>query len=92
MFAFYKLNKEVVSYTQVANKGVLYNKLKNTYHSLNETYNSILLGVFEGKSNVDIANDLKLEYEISEERCLMEVNQALDRLCKKGYIVIADET
>ena len=83
----YKLNSEKVLFTQLGDEGVVYDIEKNEYISLNETFFKILKGIEQGNELEIIVNNLCQEYVISEDECTMEVNEALQKLAEKKYII-----
>lgn len=83
----YKLNNEKVLFTQLGDEGVIYDMESNTYISLNETSFKILRYVEEGKETGDIVDQLCREYLISEEECTKEVEEVLDKLKERGYLL-----
>jgi len=83
----YKLNTDKVLFTQLGDEGVVFDTEKNEYISLNETFFKILKGIEQGNELEIIVNNLCQEYAITEEDCTIEVNEALQKLAEKKYII-----
>jgi hypothetical protein len=85
----YEINTEKILFTQLGEEGVIYDMDRNEYLTLNETYFKILKGVEEGQSTMAIVQTLCTEYRISEQECLVEVEEALTALNAKEIILKA---
>ena len=83
----YQINNDKVLFTQLGDEGVVYDTEKNEYISLNETFFKILNGIEQGNELEIIVNNLCQEYAITEEKCTMEVNEALQKLAERKYII-----
>ena len=83
----YKLNEEKVLFTQLGDEGVIYDMEKNEYVSLNETFFSILKYVEEGLEIQAIVSRLCKEYEVGEEECRKEVEEAIGKLEERKFIL-----
>ena len=83
----FQINTDKVLFTQLGDEGVVYDTEKNEYISLNETFFKILKGIEQGNALEIIVNNLCQEYAITEENCTIEVNEALQKLAEKKYII-----
>lgn len=83
----FQINTDKVLFTQLGDEGVVYDTEKNEYISLNETFFKILKGIEQGNELDVIVNNLCQEYIISEDECTLEVNEALQKLAEKKYII-----
>ena len=83
----YQINTDKVLFTQLGDEGVVFDTEKNEYISLNETFFKILKGIEQGNELEIIVNNLCQEYAITEEDCTIEVNEALQKLAEKKYII-----
>jgi hypothetical protein len=83
----YQINTDKILFTQLGDEGVVYDTEKNEYISLNETFFKILKGIEQGNELEVIVNDLCQEYAITKENCTIEVNEALQKLAERTYII-----
>ena len=83
----FQINTDKVLFTQLGDEGVVFDTEKNEYISLNETFFKILKGIEQGNELEIIVNNLCQEYAITEENCTIEVNEALQKLAEKKYII-----
>ncbi|QDK82417.1 PqqD family protein [Spirosoma sp. KCTC 42546] len=84
----YTINSERILFTQLVEEGVVYDTMKNEYVTLNETFFKILKGIDQGKSSREIVAALCQEYNITQDECLRETNEALKVLEEKAYIKV----
>ncbi len=83
----YQINSEKILFTQVGEEGVLYDTENNAYVSVNETLYKILRGISEGLSRGEIIEQLREEYDVSQEQCSEEVDAALEKLAGGKFII-----
>ena len=83
----YQINTDKVLFTQLGDEGVVFDTEKNEYISLNETFFKILKGIEQGNELEIIVNNLCQEYAITEEDCTIEVNETLQKLAERKYII-----
>ncbi|GAB3521483.1 PqqD family protein [Emticicia fontis] len=83
----YTINTEKILFTQLGEEGVLCDIDTNEYISLNETLFKILKGIEEGDNVETIVSNLCKEYNISEEACKADVDEAISKLAAKKYII-----
>jgi trimethylamine:corrinoid methyltransferase-like protein len=83
----YQINADKIIFTQLGDEGVVLDIEKNEYVSLNETLFKILKGIEQSHELEIIVSNLCQEYAITEEKCTLEVNEALQKLAEKKYII-----
>ena len=82
-----QINADKILFTQLGDEGVVFDTEKNEYVSLNETLFKILKGIEQSHELEIIVSNLCQEYAISKENCTLEVNEALQKLAEKKYII-----
>lgn len=83
----YTLNEEKILFTRLGEEGVIYDMEKNEYVSLNETFFSILKYLEEGLEIQVVISRLCEEYEVDEEECRKEVEEAVEKLVERKFIL-----
>ncbi|WP_367914579.1 PqqD family peptide modification chaperone [Leadbetterella sp. DM7] len=83
----YTLNEEKILFTRLGEEGVIYDMEKNEYVSLNETFFSILKYLEEGLEIQAVISRLCEEYEVDEEECRKEVEEAVEKLVERKFIL-----
>jgi hypothetical protein len=83
----YQINTEKILFTQLGDEGVVFDIEKNEYVSLNETLFKILKGIEQSHELDLIVSNLCQEYAISEEKCIVEVNEVIEKLVLRKFII-----
>jgi hypothetical protein len=83
----YQINTEKILFTQLGDEGVVFDIEKNEYVSLNETLFKILKGIEQSQELDLIVSNLCQEYAISEEKCIVEVNEVIGELASRKFII-----
>ncbi|NVJ87806.1 MAG: PqqD family protein [Algoriphagus sp.] len=73
-------------FTQLGEEGVLFDTKSNEYFNLNSTLTSIFNFLGEGLSLEELKAKLMEEYDVSEQQCNEDLEEAIAILKEKGLI------
>lgn len=87
----FKILADNVLFTQLDEEGVLYDTHNNSYLRMNETFCLIFKKIEEGKGVNEIKSDLMQIYSVDEETCSSQIQDSINTLLDKEYIIEVED-